>query len=144
MQGAGYCAPIPREGRHLMGLDIGKAHWSYGGFTRFRERLAREIGVTLWAMENFCAVSPEQVAPYRRMPPEWVPIPWSTVRDPIAGLLNHSDCEGTLSADQCHAIAPRLREICGGWPEDDYDRRQAFILAEMMDEVDAPQLLEFH
>jgi hypothetical protein len=57
----------------------------------------------------------------------------SRCRDPIIGLLDHSDCDGSLSQLECEAIAPRLRELVMNWPIDDYDRRQALRLADGMD-----------
>jgi len=57
---------------------------------------------------------------------------WEDYDDPILPLLNHSDCDGELAPEVCQVVAPRLREIVTGWP-DDYDRRQAFMLADTME-----------
>lgn len=103
-----------------MGLAVGGAHWSYSGFNRFRERLAAEVGVHLMGMEGF-----------RRdgQPGE----SWSKVKDPIKPLLNHPDCDGEMTPKQCEQVAPRLKELVKDWPDGDYDKEQATILAESME-----------
>lgn len=92
-------------------------HWSYSGFNVFRKRLAKDIGIELDAMDGHGGS-----------------IAWDTVEDDIVPLLNHSNCDGELSYDQCEKVAPRLRELIKGWPEDDYDKRTALKLCDMMDE----------
>jgi hypothetical protein len=103
-----------------MGLDFvgAEARWSYGGFNRFRARLATEIGIELSRMKGFGGVRP-----------------WSTVRDRLKPLLNHSDCDGLITAKQCAKVAPRLREIVSKWKgiELEYDKQQALLLAEGME-----------
>ena len=107
-----------------MGLDFhfprrtydNAPHWSYSGFHRFRARLAEKIALDLEAMRGFGGNRT-----------------WDHVADPIRLLLNHSDCEGELSAEQCAAIAPRLRELVSDWGDDDFDRYQALLLADAMD-----------
>ena len=113
-----------------MGLDFdnAEAHWAYSGFFRFRQRLAAAIGImNLEQMENFGPMF-EQQGPNRPL------VPWDKwLGDPIVDLINHSDCDGKLSAKQCAKIAPRLREIIAPWSDDDHDKRQATNLAEGMD-----------
>jgi hypothetical protein len=101
-----------------MGLDFGQseAHWGYGGFMRFRERLASMIGIL------------DLMAAFNRDD-----FPWDKYPDPITLLINHSDCDGQLTAEECGKIAPRLREMVTPWPEGDYDKRQALLLADGMD-----------
>lgn len=101
-----------------MGLDFGQceASWSYGGFHRFRIRLAQEIGVDLESMEGFRDGGNK----------------WDNLIDPIIPLLNHSDCDGELSSEDCSKVAPRLRQLVSGW-DDDYDKRQALTLVEGME-----------
>jgi hypothetical protein len=89
--------------------------WSYGGFNRFRERIAASVGIdwdALFRTRDFA--------------------PLMALADPIQPLLNHSDCEGDLSASECRKVAPRLREIIAAWPQDDYDRIHGEKLAAMM------------
>jgi hypothetical protein len=101
-----------------MGLDFqgSDAHWSYGGFHRFRLRLSAAIDLDF---EGFCEGKPATEA---------------NAKDPIFPLLNHSDCDGDLSPEDCATVAPRLREMVAPWPEDDYDKHQALLLAEGMEE----------
>lgn len=94
-----------------------RPHWSYGGFSSFRERLAAGIGIDLVRMRGYGAADA---------------LSWDKIADPIAPLLNHSDCEGDLSAEQCRIVSPRLRELVQDWP-DDYDKQNALLLADMMD-----------
>jgi len=111
-----------------MGLDFLQcdASWSYSGFNDFRRRLARDIGFDLNEMMGFSKGFHWQdgYAPGTR--------PWSEIDDPIVPLLNHSDCEGELSPQECAQVAPRLRELVTPWPEHDYDRHNALVLAEAM------------
>lgn len=102
-----------------MGLDFshGDAHWSYSGFMRFRERLAKAEGFDLQTMAGFTAGGE----------------PWSGVTTDLAPLLNHSDCDGELSPQECKQVAPRLKEIIGGWDLDDYDRRSGIELVAAME-----------
>jgi hypothetical protein len=111
-----------------MGLDFshGDAHWAYGGFQRFRERLAEHEGFDLNEMHGFCA-------PWRGHDPEAHPDrPWSAVTTPLKPLLNHSDCDGVLTPAECAQVEPRLTEIVSTWPEGDYDRMHAETLAAAM------------
>lgn len=107
-----------------MGLDFSHAdaHWSYGGFMRFRERLAGEAGITLRDMAGFATMADNGKQ-----------LPWDAIDDPIKSLLNHSDCDGDLSPDECKEVAPRLRELVKGWPDDDYDKIHALMLAKGME-----------
>lgn len=110
-----------------MGIDFSgcSAHWSYGGFHAFRERLAAAIGIDLNQMHGFGPRRHNADTPF-------ADIPWDTVQDAIVPLLNHSDCDGELTPEQCRTIAPRLRELVAGWRADDYDRIQALLLVKGM------------
>jgi hypothetical protein len=101
-----------------MGLDFNgsTAGWSYTGFGRFRDRLARELEFNLNAMEGFGGSR------------SWDELEW----DPIFHLLNHSDCDGEITPEQCRVAAPRLRELVEYWPKD-YDKVNAIALADGMD-----------
>lgn len=131
-----------------MGLDFNnsKAHWAYSGFNRFREKLANEIGICLPLMEGFWSTHKDSMSTveltkkilgtaifdeFYWLPKE--PLKWDKIKDPIVDLLYHSDCDGSLSAEQCGKIAPRLRELIADWNDDDYDKRQALLLAEGME-----------
>lgn len=59
-------------------------------------------------------------------------VSWDTVTDDeLVPLLNHSDCDGVLTAEQCKLVAPRLLEIVGHW-KDDYDKENALMLVDGM------------
>ncbi|WP_100487859.1 hypothetical protein [Sporolactobacillus pectinivorans] len=100
-----------------MGINFSHcdAHWCYGLFHEFRVKLAREIGMDLNKMEGFGGN-----------------MSFSDFNDDILPLLNHSDCEGELSAEECRHVAPRLREIIASWNEEDY-LQEALSLAEGME-----------
>lgn len=100
-----------------MGINFshGKATWSYTGFGSFRARLAETTDIKLEDMRGFGG---EQE--------------WSTIKDPITILLNHSDCDGELLPAECQALVPRLLEIIESWPADDYDKIHGLNLAEGM------------
>jgi hypothetical protein len=111
-----------------MGLDFvgSSAHWSYTGFHDFRVRLAREIEISLDNMAGFGGTES-----------------WDGLNDPIILLLNHSDCDGELTPEQCSVVAPRLRVLVGFWP-DDYDRDNALRLVHGMEEcAKEKRLLKF-
>jgi hypothetical protein len=101
-----------------MGIDFTRcnAHWGYGGFHRFRVRLASEIGINLDEMAGFLINGN----------------PWDVIKDPIKDLLDHSDCDGYLTPRQCRKIYPRLLELVKNWDDDDYDKQQAIELANGM------------
>ncbi len=125
-----------------MGIDFShtEAGWSYGGFGRFREALAEYEGIRLRDMAGFCA-------PWRGDDPETHPnLSWDKVDTALKPLLNHSDCDGDLSPEECSQIAPRLREVVDAlWPdENDYDRKNGLALAEGMERAAAAgERLEF-
>ena len=105
-----------------MGINFAKRinefydlHWSYHGFHYFRKKLAKEIGIELDNMEGFGGG-----------------IPWDKINDSIKKLINHSDCDGYLSPDDCRIIYPRLLELVKNWNNDDYDKIKAIKLAEAM------------
>lgn len=123
-----------------MGLHIGEAHWSYGGFARFRERLAAAEGIDLPRMVGFCDKygrhddGSECLATTR----------WDTVKSDLVPLLNHSDCDGELTPQECARVWPRLQEILLTFAPDDYDRREGLVLVrEMQDAADGGYDLEF-
>lgn len=114
-----------------MGIDFSHcgAHWSYSGFHRFRRKLAQDAGLNdLNRMQGFGGWGGQSRGE----------VPWDTVTDPLAPLLHHSDCNGTLSPEECASIAPRLREIVEKWPDDlewGYDRSQGLELARGMEKA---------
>lgn len=108
--------------KYVTGAD---PSWSYGGFGRFREKIAEDIGIILHEMEGFGGIKP-----------------WKDPEDdPIVYLLDHSDCDGILTSYQCEKIAPRLRGILNLWEgtsrekEDaGFDFTMGYRLVEAMEE----------
>jgi hypothetical protein len=99
-----------------------RAHWSYGGFYNFRVRVAESVGIDLEKMEGYGK-------PFEGKP-------WDD-NNPLTPFFNHSDCDGEWTLDDCEQIAPALRKILEGWPDNelDYDRKEGLILVEMMEHV---------
>lgn len=108
-----------------MGLNFShcSAHWSYGGFNRFRAELARLAGFE-W--------------PASLDGQEWDRCMDMIERsiDPIKELLLHSDCEGELEPEKLKEIIPRLSELLDKLPPDDertkYDIQQGRDLVQGM------------
>lgn len=113
-----------------MGLDFSHcdARWTYFGFSRFRAKLAKEIGIVLEEMRGFI---PMDLTPEQKE--NWQQRDWDEVDDPIVNLLDHSDCDGMFTPGQCRIVAPRLRELVASWSDDDYDKIKALELARGMD-----------
>jgi hypothetical protein len=137
-----------------MGLDFSHAdaHWSYSGFNRFRRRVAAAVGIELDRMEGYHR-SHQLMAQFDRYlvdgtisAPETPveAIPWSIISSPLVALLDHSDCDGELSPEECATIAPALEAICLAWEEDDFDRQQGLLLVEGLREcAESGEAMEF-
>ena len=146
-----------------MGIDFShcEAHWGYMGFMRFRTRIATESGIALNCMSGF-VIGPSgkpfesltifgeseesgTVPGFDKYVGRQEVIPWENVKDDIKILLDHSDCDGELTPDECVKIVPRLRELVSNWPENDRDKINALYLADGMDEaVKSNVSLGFH
>lgn len=85
------------------------------GFRIFRTRIAAACGISIDQMQGYDGN-----------------IPWSEINDDIVPLLDHSDCDGWLTAKQCKRIAPRLQAILNLWPDDDYDKARGMMLVRGM------------
>jgi hypothetical protein len=111
-----------------MGLNFSHcdAHWSYGLFHEFRELLASEIGMNLNQMEGFGGT-----------------IPFTDFDDPIIPFLEHSDCDGSLSVEECQQVAPRLAELTAHWPEVNFKREIRSLIDGMERAVQENQPLCF-
>lgn len=106
-----------------MGLDFshGNAHWSYSGFMAFRERLMQRTFNT--PLDNYMdGFSGDH--------------PWTEMHQahPLYPLLEHSDCDGELSPNECIDVARALIMAVRRWSDDintdeGYDRHQALKLA---------------
>jgi len=136
-----------------MGIDFSHcdAHWGYGGFNRFRGKLAAEIGICLDLMEGFWKggrVETSVLAKRLDLDEVWwlpkEPYKWDNISDPITKLLNHSDCDGEISPEDCAVVAPRLRELVEGWDDGHYDKEGALELAGGMElAAEKKESLEF-
>ena len=100
-------------------------HWSYGGFNRFRNALAAAEGFDLDRMQGFSSGDyfGNDHTPGTRS--------WDEITTDLKPLLNHSDCDGELTPEECKQVYPRLREVVGEL-DDHYDRDAAPMLAECM------------
>ena len=80
-----------------MGLDTSHDCWhgAYSAFARWRKRIAAAVGINLDSMEGFGG---------SRSWSEWA-------LDPIAVLLNHSDCDGEIAHEVCGPLADRLEGL---------------------------------
>jgi hypothetical protein len=112
------------------------AHFAYSTFANFRRDVAKEIGLDIYTMKGYydlegCMVEVkrpnmwgEQVetkefdtalleaeqARDRRS--------WDEIDDPIVPMLNASDIDGKMTAEECAAAAPRLRELMETWDDE--------------------------
>lgn len=116
-----------------MGLNLhpGDAQWSYSGFNRFRERVALHFGIELLKMQGFF---PHRISAAEAV--EWnkKAVLWSTVKNPIKYLLNHSDCQGKIGPSRCALIIPELKKALKAWPDDDHDYQNGLLLVKGMQE----------
>jgi hypothetical protein len=82
-----------------MGLDTSHGCWhgAYSAFHRLRKKICEVAGYgDLDKREGFSDGGHG--------------IPWPT-DDPLVKLLNHSDCDGEIAAEDCGPIADRLEEL---------------------------------
>jgi hypothetical protein len=117
-----------------MGLDTTHDCWSgpYSSFNSWRKNVAKAVGINLKEMVGFGGV-----------------IPWDeTQSDPLHILLNHSDCDGSISWEQCDAIADRLEQVVPllpadeGLPHGDREIAKRFI-AGLRDAAERKENVEF-
>lgn len=107
--------------RALVDSDADMPSWSYSGFMDFRVRVASSVGIELRSMEGFSA--------------DGEGCPWSAVETDMKALLQHSDCEGEMTAEECAKVEPELRRVIESWlepPEVDYDKRTGLRLCDAM------------
>jgi len=93
------------------------ASMSYGGFNDFRNRIAGEFGTTTEELyhENKISLSAKK-------PTEG---PWAKIPDGLFPLMNHSDCDGQLDAEQCAIVYPALEDVAAKWPVTEFYRQIA-------------------
>ena len=125
--------------------------FSYSGFMHFRRCLARDEGFDLDLMPGFQLSDEEAyIRAQERDPLHHPPIglaseeavkaageryrdamlTWEEVNTPLAPLLHHSDCDGSMTPEECAQVEPRLREIIEQW--EDNDREPGLSLCSLM------------
>lgn len=87
-----------------MGLDTTHGCWSgsYSSFNAFRTRIAELIGVSLWDFEGFGGSKS-----------------FNTLDHPIKPLLNHSDCDGILTSEECYSVSKGIDLILKDYHEEE-------------------------
>jgi len=75
----------------------------YSYFNSFRKWVANEIDINLDRMDGFCFGNG---------------ISWDVVNHPIKPLLDHSDCDGELSPEECRSIVEGGQMILDAIPDD--------------------------
>ena len=86
-----------------MGLDTTHDCWHgpYSAFHRWRVAVAKAVGIDLENMRGFAIFGETNDD-----------IPWESLApDIVHVLLNHSDCEGEIAAEDCGPLADRLEEL---------------------------------
>jgi len=107
--------------------------WDYPGFGLFRSRLAAAEGLDLDEMQGYSkldwSLHDSYQAPGTRS--------WDEATTDLKPLLNHSDCDGEMTPEECALVVPRLREILVTWDADDptfdYDLTNGLLLATCME-----------
>ena len=125
-----------------MGIDIGKAHWAYGSFHLFRTRLAEAEGIDLNQMEGF----QRPIGEYARN--SWTKDDGEDITI-LRPFLDHSDCDGELSWQECEQVVDRIEEILDEW-EKVFDSELYFdinegrvLVSEMRACIETKEALEF-
>jgi len=92
-----------------MGLNCTHGCWDgpYSYFNTFREWIAKQVGIDLRSMLGFKEGGGG--------------IPWDGFDHPIIPLLNHSDCDGELTIEECHSIIKGAYEILEKIPTGEYN-----------------------
>ena len=105
-----------------MGLDLRckdeSVSMPYSCFFRVREAIADATKLPIYFMEGFLDTSDGElhftlnIKDLKDVYRIGIPIKWNTLRyDTLHNLINHSDCDGTLSWRIAGKIAKRLKEI---------------------------------
>lgn len=87
-------------------------HISYSSFYIFRKQIGQSIGIDIEEMEGF-GKSHFLDKEYKKIGVR----SWEEVKSPLKYLLNHSDCEGKLTWEQCELIAPILLMVIFLWED---------------------------
>lgn len=129
---------VPLEPPLADGVEKLRVGMPYGAFARLRAALAATINVELewmWGFrpmaleiarmrglpENDAARAPDYQAWEREQVAWWDERArqWEDVDSGLVPLLNHSDCDGELSPEECRTVAPALAEAITKLPAED-------------------------
>lgn len=103
--------------------------WAYSGFMAFRDRVLQYFGTSADELyrrpENAISTTDPQ-------PTEG---PWTRVPADLFPFINHSDCDGVLTPDECRRVSAWLWRVVDSWPdtiETQYDRQMGLRLVSLM------------
>jgi len=101
---------------------VSAPHWSYSGFGGWRRDSASRVGIDLDDMVGFGGK---------------IPFPeWNASEPSLIPLLNHSDCDGSLSPTEARSVAAAMRNL-GMVASDD---SQGGLFLQLLDEAVERQL----
>jgi hypothetical protein len=136
-----------------MGLNTSHGCWdgAYSAFMRWRQEIAKHVGIPLMFMEGFYSERNISNLPeYMRI---GLPLRWDLFGDDaIFKLLYHSDCEGEIESKDCAPIADRLEEILKSVPEEldlhghvgNFHEKTRTFITGLRRAAEAGQNVEFH
>tara|TARA_R110000772_G_scaffold6250_5_gene21941 strand:- start:2067 stop:2417 length:351 start_codon:yes stop_codon:yes gene_type:complete len=116
-----------------MGLDTSHNCWHgpYSSFGRFRDVLAKEIGINLKDYFGYGGDNPTKHL--------------EDIDHDIMPLLNHSDCDGELSVEDSKRIVKGLESILETYTEDDYFRDKMIQFRDgLLDAISSNEVVDFH
>ncbi len=97
-----------------------KARWSYTGFFRFRQRIAKSLGLKLEIDSEF----------------KWIDQDWESWDKDWLIFLTHSDCNGYFTSYRCGRISRKLKIVLDTWEPKDiiesYDLEHGIQLVKAM------------
>lgn len=97
-----------------MGLDIAgsKCHWSYSGFSQWRNRIAVLAGYSLVSDKTPYGTFTHPDIDYSQFESKNYMGTWKkNPDDALIILFAHSDCEGVIKLRQMKFLLPRMKEI---------------------------------
>lgn len=118
-----------------MGLDTSHDAWHgpYSSFNQFRKWLGEKIGINIYEYEGYGDKGTKEL---------------STIDHDIQPLLDHSDCDGELTWEQCKRVAKGLKLIIDETPESEHKdwRYQAALNFRKgcIKAANARQAIDFH
>lgn len=118
-----------------MGLDTthGCFHGTYSKFHRFRKALAAQIGISL---DEYKQYNDKGFKDLRDLKGDLIP------------LLNHSDCDGELSVEECKMIERGIANVLANFNDklghdDDFGERLAQFREGLLDAIEKGEVVVF-